>query len=40
MKKFQKFNAEIVQVDKVNDLAIIKIVDMNFDGVDDLPYDF
>ncbi len=36
----QKFNAEIVQVDKVNDLAIIKIVDMNFDGVDELPYNF
>ena len=36
----QKFNAEIVQVDKVNDLAIIKIFDMNFDGLDDLPYNF
>ena len=36
----QKFNAEIVQVDKVNDLAIIKIVDINFDGVDELPYNF
>ena len=36
----QKFNAEIVQVDKVNDLAIIKIFDMNFDGLDDLPYAF
>ena len=36
----QKFNAEIVQVDKINDLAIIKIVDVNFDGVDDLPYNF
>ena len=34
----QKFNAEIVQVDKTNDLAIIKIFDMNFDGVDELPY--
>ena len=39
-EEVQKFNAEIVQVDKVNDLAIIKIVDMNFDGVDDLPYNF
>ena len=38
--KLQKFNAEIVQVDKVNDLAIIKIFDMNFDGVDQLPYNF
>ena len=37
-EEVQKFNAEIVQVDKVNDLAIIKIVDMNFDGIDDLPY--
>jgi len=35
-----KFNAEIVQVDKTNDLAIIKIFDMNFDGLDDLPYNF
>tara|TARA_Y100001954_G_scaffold226965_1_gene269500 strand:+ start:144 stop:1676 length:1533 start_codon:yes stop_codon:yes gene_type:complete len=39
-EEVQKFNAEIVQVDKVNDLAIIKIFDMNFDGVDDLPYNF
>lgn len=38
--KVQKFNAEIVQVDKINDLAIIKIHDMNFDGVSDLPYNF
>lgn len=36
----KKFNAEIVQSDKVNDLAIIKIFDMNFDGVDNLPYNF
>ena len=36
----KKFNAEIVQVDKTNDLAIIKIFDMNFDGLDDLPYNF
>ena len=36
----KKFNAEIVQIDKVNDLAIIKIFDMNFDGLDDLPYNF
>jgi V8-like Glu-specific endopeptidase len=36
----QKFNAEIVQVDKTNDLAIVKIVDVNFDGVDELPYNF
>lgn len=36
----QKFNAEVVQVDKTNDLAILKIFDMNFDGVDELPYNF
>ena len=36
----QKFNAEIVQSDKVNDLAIIKIFDMNFDGVSEPPYNF
>ncbi len=36
----QKFKAEIVQVDKVNDLAIIKIVDVNFDRVGELPYNF
>lgn len=36
----KKFNAEIVQVDKINDLAVIKIFDMDFDGLDDLPYNF
>jgi S1-C subfamily serine protease len=36
----QKFNAEIIQSDKINDLAIIKIVDVNFDGVEELPYNF
>lgn len=36
----QKFNAEVVQVDKVNDLAVIKIFDMNFDGVSKPPYNF
>lgn len=36
----QKYNAEVVQLDKVNDLAIIKIFDMNFDGLDNLPYNF
>jgi len=38
--EIKKFNAEIVQVDKINDLAIIKIFDMDFNGVDDLPYNF
>ena len=37
---FNKFNAELVQVDKVNDLAILKIFDMNFEGVDEIPYNF
>ena len=36
----KKFNAEVVKSDPVNDLAIIKIVDVNFDGVDNLPYNF
>ena len=39
-EEVQKFNAEIVQVDKTNDLAIIKIFDMNFDGLDELSYNF
>ena len=38
--EIQKFNAEIVQVDKTNDLAILKIVDIKFDGVNELPYNF
>jgi len=36
----QKFNANIVQVDKTNDLAILKIDDIKFDGVGELPYNF
>ena len=36
----QKFNAEIVQKDPRNDLAIIKIVDINFDGLKELSYNF
>ena len=39
-EEVQKFNAEIVQVDKTNDLAVLKIVDINFDGLDELPYNF
>lgn len=39
-EEVQKFNAEIVQSDKVNDLAVIKIFDINFDGLDNLPYNF
>jgi S1-C subfamily serine protease len=39
-EEVQKFNAEIVQVDKTNDLAIVKIVDVNFNGLDEVPYNF
>jgi len=35
-----KLNAEIIQTDKVNDLAIIKIFDIKFDGLDELSYNF
>jgi len=38
--EIKKFNAQTVQSDKVNDLAIIKIFDINFDGLDNLPYNF
>ena len=31
--ELQKFNAEVVQVDKTNDLAVLKIFDVKFDGV-------
>ena len=39
-EEIQKFNAEIVKSDKINDLAIIKIFDMKFDGLDKIPYNF
>ena len=38
--ELQKYNAELVQSDKTNDLAIIKIFDMNFDGVKEPPFNF
>ena len=38
--ELQKFNAEVIQVDKTNDLAVLKIFDMNFDGVSEPPYNF
>jgi S1-C subfamily serine protease len=38
--QLQKFSAEIVQVDKINDLAILKIFDVNFNGVNEPPYNF
>lgn len=34
------FHAQIVQSDKINDLAILKIVDVNFDGLNELSYNF
>ena len=36
----KKFNAEIVQVDKVNDLGLLKIVDNIFKGLKAIPYNF
>lgn len=38
--ELQKFNAEVVQVDKINDLAVLKIFDMNFDELSEPPYNF
>jgi S1-C subfamily serine protease len=38
--ELQKFNAEVVQKDIRNDLAIIKIVDINFDGLAAINYNF
>jgi S1-C subfamily serine protease len=39
-QEISKLNAEVIQSDKVNDLAIIKVVDVNFDGFDNLNYNF
>ena len=36
----KKFKAEVVQVDKINDLAVLRIVDDRFQGVTSLPYNF
>lgn len=36
----QNFNAEVVQVDKTNDLALIKIFDLKFDGLNEISYNF
>ena len=38
--EIKTFNAKVVQTDKVNDLAVIKIFDLKFDGLDNLPYNF
>ena len=39
-EEVQKFNAEVVQKDIRNDLAILKIVDVNFDGLENINYNF
>ncbi|MDA9631898.1 trypsin-like peptidase domain-containing protein [Bacteroidota bacterium] len=39
-EEVQNFKAEVVQVDKTNDLAILKIEDPNFNEVENLPYNF
>ena len=36
----QKFSAEVIQNDKVNDLSIIKINDSGFDRLDNIKYNF
>lgn len=38
--ELKKYNAEVLTVDKSNDLAIIKIVNLNFNGFDKIPYNF
>ena len=38
--KIQTFNAEIVEFDKQNDLAVLKILDINFDGLEEINYNF
>ena len=38
--EIQKYNAEVVQVDKTNDLALLKILDINFDGLNQISYNF
>ena len=39
-EEVQKFKAEVVQKDIRNDLAIVKIVDVNFDGLEAINYNF
>ena len=38
--EIDKYKAQLLQADKINDLAILKIVDINFNGVSELPYNF
>jgi S1-C subfamily serine protease len=39
-EEVRKYNSEIIQIDYVNDLAILKIVDDNFKSVEAIPYNF
>ena len=39
-EEVQKFKAQVVQIDKINDLAILKIEDTKFKGIYNLPYNF
>jgi S1-C subfamily serine protease len=39
-EKIRKFKAEVVTVDKSNDLAILKISNLDFNGFNDIPYNF
>jgi S1-C subfamily serine protease len=39
-QEFKSFNSQIVQVDQVNDLAVIKISDSNFTSLSELGYNF
>ena len=38
--ELQKLEADVVQTDKLNDLAVIKISDINFNGINELNYNF
>lgn len=39
-QEFKSFNSQIVQVDQVNDLPVIKILDSNFTSLSELGYNF
>ena len=38
--EIENYNAEIIQSDKVNDLAILKIHDINFESLNEINYNF
>ena len=38
--ELKSFNAEVIKVDKTNDLAIIKINDSQFSNINNIPYNF